>query len=55
MVQDRDVKAKKSNLFAIVAALILCFQPWLLFLGGEYRSAYSRVKQEIALDVRNRR
>jgi hypothetical protein len=31
-------KQKKSNFFAIVAVLILGFQPWLLFLGWGMRT-----------------
>ena len=54
-----DGNGKKSNFFAIVADLILRFQPWHLFLGGECMLKWHlwaevrEIQQEVALDVRS--
>ena len=54
-----DGNGKKSNFFAIVADLILRFQPWHLFLGGVCMLKWHLwaevrvIQQEVALDVRS--
>ena len=54
-----DGNGKKSNFFAIIADLILRFQPWHLFLGGECMLKWHlwaevrEIQQEVALDVRS--